>query len=99
MEVVCKQCGAAEQSQPLRDVKAFRCGTEWHACAGGWRVGQQSERCRIRQLERDQADWRNGVDLIASALGVTGPGRLSCAGLAEEALKLRAELEGLRGGP
>lgn len=54
-EAVCKLCGAAEQDQPLRDVKAFRCGTEWHACVGGWRDGRQSDRCRIRQLEQSLA--------------------------------------------
>lgn len=51
---------------------------------------------RVRELEADQSDWRKGVELIASALGVTGPGSLSCVGLAEKALEIRAELETLR---
>lgn len=50
----------------------------------------------IDRLRSDQRDWRKGVDLIATALGVTGPGRLSCAALAERALELQAELEELR---
>ena len=53
------------------------------------------ERDGVKAVEADREDWRNGVDLIATALGVTGPGRLACAALAEQALEFRAELRRL----
>lgn len=53
------------------------------------------ERDGVKAVEADREYWRNGVDLIATALGVTGPGRLACAALAEQALEFRAELRRL----
>jgi len=53
------------------------------------------ERDGVKAVEADREDWRNGVDLIATALGTTGPGRLACAALAEEILELRSELRRL----
>lgn len=37
----------------------------------------------IAALRKDLEDWRKGVDLIATAVGLEGPGRLSCAAIAE----------------
>lgn len=64
---------------------------------------------RIRALSReaaalraDQADWRKGVALIASALGENDPPDMCCVRLSRIALKQRAEIERLRvalGGP
>ena len=50
----------------------------------------------IERLRADQADWRNGVELIASALGEANPSDLSCVRLSEIALSLRAKVEELK---
>jgi hypothetical protein len=39
----------------------------------------------------DQADWRKGVALIASALGEENPPDLSCVRLADKVLRIRDE--------
>ena len=46
----------------------------------------------IQRLREDQQDWRKGVALIASALGYKDAD-LSCVGIADAALTLRAEIE------
>ena len=43
------------------------------------------------ELHSKIADWRKGVELIASALGEINPSDLSCARIAEAVLTLRAE--------
>lgn len=50
---------------------------------------------KVAALQQDQADWRKGVSLIASALGDHEPKDLSCVRLANLALELRAENERL----
>lgn len=46
----------------------------------------------IGALRKDQQDWRTGVELIASALGMD---TLSCVDIYERALELRAIIEEL----
>ena len=55
---------------------------------------QEEAWAEVVALRADQADWRKGVGLIASSLGVK---TLSCSHLAEAALGLRAENERLQG--
>lgn len=49
----------------------------------------------IDALKHDQAQWRKGVELIASALGEKNPPNLSCVRLAEVALQLRTQRDAL----
>lgn len=66
--------------------------TDW--CAEQvWQKERDADKARIAELEADQADWRKGVALIASALGEKDPPDLSCARIAEVALNMRAALE------
>ena len=58
-------------------------------------VDATNARENIGRLEKDQADWRKGVELIASALGETDPPNLSCARLSEEVLHREAKIERL----
>ena len=51
--------------------------------------------CEIDGLRKDQRDWRNGVELIASGLGDHEPKDLSCVRLSEVALTMRADKERL----
>ena len=68
---------------------------EWEQeCRENW-MGTVTERLlaalqEIRWLREDQQDWRKGVALIASALGYKDAD-LSCVGIADVALNLRAE--------
>lgn len=45
------------------------------------------------RLRADQADWRKGVELIASSLGEQNPPDLSCVRIAQVALEQRARIE------
>lgn len=60
-----------------------------------FRERNQQLRERVAELERDQRDWRKGVELIASVLGESNPPDLFCGRLAEMVLKLRADSERL----
>ena len=53
----------------------------------------EGARATVRELKKDQADWRKGVALIASALGEKDPPDLCCVRLSRVALEMRAALE------
>ena len=50
-------------------------------------------RRQLADLHVDQQGWRNGVALIASALGERNPKDLSCVRISENALSIRAKVE------
>ena len=50
----------------------------------------------VEQLRADLADWRKGVELIASGLGETNPPDLCAVRLNEKAMTLRADLAAAR---
>ena len=56
-------------------------------------VGLAALRRQLEALQADQQDWRNGVALIASALGERNPKDLSCVRISENALSIRAKVE------
>lgn len=59
----------------------------------GQAAGYASRDAEITALRADVRDWRNGVELIASALGDAEPADLSCVRISELALETRARAE------
>ena len=82
----------AALEQRLTAGKCGKCGRD--AIAGDC-YGCEVDRLRTKlaALEADQKDWRKGVELIASALAYENG--LSCVGIADAALTLRAHAEAL----
>lgn len=66
-----------------------------HGCQAWLCEEMETLRAERDLLKADQADWRKGVELIASGLGERDPQDLCCVRLHEVALKLRADMESL----
>lgn len=84
----CKRCIAIHELDTLHSLgqRLLKAG------AAALRAAVSPQAQEIERLKADQADWRKGVALIASALGDKDD-NLSCVRIAHVALEQRAKLE------
>lgn len=92
-----------EELQSRRDEERLKQWAREESLAeDGWRDEEETLRLaeemnddedELERLKVDQQDWRKGVQLIASAVGID---TLSCVDIAAAALKMRAEKDQVR---